>query len=71
MPSARSQVRGGRLGFVISADGYIVTNNHVVDMPTSDRHFENGDELSGKVVGVDPRTDVAVSRSREAAICRS
>ncbi len=48
-------------GVIISPDGYIVTNNHVVESPTeikvtlSDRRI-----LTAKVVGTDPLTDLAV-----------
>ena len=48
-------------GFIISADGYIVTNNHVVE--NADKVtvvFENGDEVSAKVIGTDLKTDLAV-----------
>lgn len=48
-------------GFAISADGYIVTNNHVVE--NADKVtvvFDNGDEKSAKVVGTDKKTDLAV-----------
>jgi len=48
-------------GVVISADGYIVTNNHVVE--GADKltvSFKDGREFTAKVVGRDPQTDVAV-----------
>ena len=48
-------------GFFISEDGYIVTNNHVVD-GGSDYTIvmHDGTELSAKLVGADQRTDLAV-----------
>jgi len=48
-------------GFVISADGYIVTNNHVVE--NADKVtvvFDDGTEKVAKVVGTDVKTDLAV-----------
>jgi len=48
-------------GVIISADGYIVTNNHVIDgasdikVQTSDRR-----DFTAKLIGTDPRSDVAV-----------
>jgi len=48
-------------GFVISGDGYIVTNDHVVkDSTKVTVVFDNGDEMPAKVIGVDERTDLAV-----------
>ncbi|MBU3029847.1 DegQ family serine endoprotease [Paracoccus marinaquae] len=48
-------------GFVISADGYIVTNNHVIDGADEiEIEFYSGETLPAKVVGTDPNTDVAV-----------
>ncbi len=50
-------------GFVISADGYIVTNNHVVAGVDEIRvHFSDGTEAEAKVVGLDPKTDIALIR---------
>lgn len=48
-------------GFVISEDGYIVTNNHVIE--SADEifiEFFSGEELEAKVVGTDPNTDIAL-----------
>jgi serine protease Do len=48
-------------GVIISRDGYIVTNNHVVDgAKTVTVTLSDGREFTAKVVGRDPQTDVAV-----------
>lgn len=48
-------------GFFISEDGYLVTNNHVVDGgATFTVVADDGTELDAKLVGSDPRTDLAV-----------
>jgi serine protease Do len=48
-------------GFVISDDGYIVTNNHVVkDASTVKITFQGGKEYDAKVIGTDPKTDLAL-----------
>src|SRR5690554_6086154 len=48
-------------GFVISADGYIVTNNHVVENATKVTVvFDDGSEQVAEIVGTDERTDLAV-----------
>ncbi|QCM09493.1 Do family serine endopeptidase [Agrobacterium tumefaciens] len=48
-------------GFFISEDGYIVTNNHVVDDGSAYTIVMNdGTELEAKLVGRDPRTDLAL-----------
>ncbi len=48
-------------GFFISEDGYIVTNNHVVEGGQSFAVVtDKGDELEAKLIGTDPRTDLAV-----------
>ena len=48
-------------GVIISTDGYIVTNNHVVaDTKSVSVTLADGRELSARVVGRDPQTDVAV-----------
>ena len=48
-------------GFFISPDGFVVTNNHVVeDAEDITVTLENGDRYPAKLVGTDPRTDVAL-----------
>lgn len=50
-------------GFVISADGLIVTNNHVIaDADEITVNFSDGSKLAAKIVGTDPKTDIAVLR---------
>jgi len=57
----RTVPRGVGSGFIISDDGYILTNNHVVDR-ASDIFvtLTSGKEYKATVVGTDPRTDVAL-----------
>jgi serine protease Do len=48
-------------GVIISPNGYIITNNHVIDKATEIR-VQLGDrrEFKGKLIGADPKTDIAV-----------
>ena len=53
--------QGQGSGFLISSDGYLLTNHHVVQ--GADRvsiTFQDGDTRSAEVVGTDPRTDIAL-----------
>jgi serine protease Do len=60
-PPGGYKQRGVGSGFVMSRDGYILTNNHVVeDADQIKVKFANGKEYEGKVVGRDPKTDLAV-----------
>jgi serine protease Do len=48
-------------GVIVTADGYILTNNHVVDKATDIKvALPDKREFKGKVVGSDPKTDVAL-----------
>lgn len=56
-------------GFVISEDGYILTNNHVVEAAARGGRisvvFHDGEEAEAKIVGRDPTTDIAVVRAED------
>ena len=59
-PQKREQKSGGS-GVIISTDGYIVTNNHVVDGATKLRvKLNDGRVFDAKIIGKDPTTDVAL-----------
>ncbi|MGK9881519.1 trypsin-like peptidase domain-containing protein, partial [Salmonella enterica subsp. enterica] len=48
-------------GFIISSDGYVLTNNHVVaDADEIIVRLPDRSELEATLVGADPRTDVAL-----------
>jgi len=54
-------IMGQGSGFFISADGYAVTNNHVVEKAESVQvTTDDGKVHSAKVIGTDPRTDLAL-----------
>ncbi|MFA5955917.1 Do family serine endopeptidase [Hyphomicrobium sp.] len=70
-PGPQSQDQNGRpqphlmqaqgSGFFISADGYMITNNHVVDHATSvEIMTTDGKRYHAKVAGTDPKTDLAL-----------
>ncbi len=61
-----SIILGEGSGFFISADGYIVTNYHVAqDSKSVTVTIDNGKVLDAKVVGTDPKTDLALLKVDE------
>jgi serine protease Do len=53
--------RGLGSGVIVSPDGYILTNNHVIDKATDIKvQLADKRQFNGKVVGADPKTDIAV-----------
>ena len=64
-PNSRKEVlRGLGSGVIVSSDGYILTNSHVIDKADSIyiRTHDNR-KLQAKVIGTDPKTDIAVIKT--------
>jgi serine protease Do len=60
-PGGRNMITGQGSGFFISADGYAVTNNHVVDKAENVQvTTDDGKVYQAKVIGTDPRSDLAL-----------
>ena len=67
MPQKKFKQEGQGSGFIISQDGSILTNNHVVD--DADKItviLSDNREFTAKVVGTDPQTDVAMIQIKDA-----
>jgi len=59
----RPERRGTALGsgFIISSDGYVVTNNHVIeDADEIEVELRNGEKRAAVIIGTDERTDIAL-----------
>ena len=61
--------QGAGSGVIISSDGYIATNNHVIDGASKITvRLTNGEEYQAKLIGTDPQTDVAVIKVEDAKL---
>jgi len=60
-PRRQEKRSGEGSGFFISADGYILTNNHVVKDAVKVKIFNiDKEEFTAKIIGTDPKTDLAL-----------
>jgi serine protease Do len=67
-PNRRNFSTGQGSGFLISADGFAVTNNHVVDKAEKvEVTTDAGKTYTAKVIGTDPRTDLALIKLDDAS----
>jgi len=61
LPESEQKAQSLGSGIIISADGYIVTNNHVVEGAEEIKvRCTNHEEYDAKIIGRDPKTDVAL-----------
>lgn len=61
LPEQESPWIGQASGFLISPDGYILTNNHVINKAGQIKvSLNDGKEFDAKIIGQDPNTDIAV-----------
>jgi serine protease Do len=68
MGEGAAQITSLGSGFLISADGAVVTNNHVIEAADAiEVILQNGQRYDATVVGRDPATDIAVLRVRARA----
>ena len=60
-PQSQQRRKGLGSGVIFSEDGYIITNNHVIEKATDITVIlENGDNYKAEVIGTDPKTDLAL-----------
>jgi len=61
IPTESREYQSFGSGFILSSDGYIMTNNHVIDKSKEIVvKLEDGREFFGKIIGKDPKTDLAL-----------
>jgi len=60
-PQREFKRKGLGSGFIFSEEGYIITNNHVVERATDIKVIlQNGDSYDAEIIGTDPKSDLAL-----------
>jgi serine protease Do len=68
-PGPESRAQGIGSGFIISEDGYVLTNAHVVaDSDEVTVRLADAREFKGKIIGVDARTDIALLKVKASGL---
>ncbi|MCH9765905.1 MAG: Do family serine endopeptidase, partial [Alphaproteobacteria bacterium] len=68
-PGPSQPRRGQGSGFVVSTDGYVVTNNHVIDGATKIQvSFDDLEKIDAELVGTDARTDLALLKMKSTKV---
>ena len=66
IPERKYEEEGAGSGVIISEDGYIVTNNHVINNATNIEVILNDNRsYTAKIIGTDPTTDIALLKINE------
>jgi len=64
IPQPKQMAQGS--GFIISDDGYVVTNNHVIDGATKiEVSIDDQNKMEAELIGTDQRTDLALLKIKE------
>ena len=65
-PGAPRPTQAQGSGFVISADGFVVTNNHVIDGASKIQvSFDKDNKYEAELIGTDQRTDIALLKIKD------
>jgi len=68
-PQQERKVRGQGSGFIFDREGYIITNNHVVDGAEEIKvTLSGGEEIAAETVGRDPKTDLALLKLKKSGV---
>ncbi len=68
-PKERKPQYGNGSGFIISADGYIITNHHVIKNAVEITvHLQDKREYKAKIIGSDPQSDIALLQIEESGL---